>query len=298
MGGLSEPTEQPLVTIAMPVHNAAVTLDAAVRSILAQTYRNWRLVVVDDGSSDLTGQIINSHADERIQYVTDDRNLGLSARLNQIIDSAESDYLARLDADDVAYPERLEKQVTFMERHTDVDMVGSAALLFRADGSIEGVLDVESGHEQLAARLWQGFRIPHPSWLGRFRWFKQFRYDPRMSRAQDQELLLRALPNSRYACIPEILIGYRKAEEFLGKRLTGRAYLTHSLISYALRTHHYGMLPRIVAEQVAKGMFDGLMAMPIIGKHIVHPAGRPVTIAETERWGRVAHDVQLTARKA
>lgn len=298
MGGLSESIEQPLVTIAMPVRNAAATLDAAVRSILAQTYRNWRLVIVDDGSNDPTSRIIRCYSDERIQFITDGRNLGLSTRLNQIIDAAEGVYLARLDADDVAYPERLEKQVAFLKLRTEVDLVGAAALLFRDDGSVEGVLDVESDHEDIAERRWQGFRIPHPSWLGRLRWFKQFRYDPSMTRAQDQELLLRALSNSRYACIPEILIGYRKTEEFLGKRLTGRAYLTHLLISYALKTQCYGMLPRILAEQIAKGMFDGLMAMPIIGKHIVHPAGRPVTTTELERWSRVAHDVQLTARNA
>lgn len=287
---------QPRVTIAMPVRNAAATLDAAVRSVLAQSYQNWTLMVVDDGSTDATAEIMSRHPDGRIRYIADGRHLGLAVRLNQIIDGADSDYLARLDADDVAYPERLERQVEFLGRNPDVDLVGSSALLFRGDGSIEGVLDAESLHDDLQARQWRGFRIPHPSWMGRAAWFRNYHYDPSMRRAQDQELLLRAVSASRYACIPEILIGYRHACASLSKRLVGRTYLTRALISHAKRVHDYVRIPRIVAEQIAKGGFDILMALPVANRVIRHPAGRSATSEECARWGEVAHNAGLPRR--
>lgn len=291
-------SEQPLVIIAMPVRNAEATIDVAVRSVLAQTYRNWRLVVLDDGSDDQTGQVMRFYTDERIRYISDGRRLGLAARLNEIIDSSEGDYLARLDADDVAYPERLEKQVEFMMRHPDVDLVGSAALLFRDDGAVEGVLDVEQDHEHLASRRWKGFRIPHPSWLGRLGWFRCYRYDPSMQRAQDQELLMRAVDASRFSCIPEILIGYRKNSVFLRKRLLGRAYLARILVVHASKMHRYGRMLRVIAEQLAKGAFDILMAVPVLGKCFAHPAGRPVTPQERIRWSQIVRDLHVHGRKS
>lgn len=289
----SSRASQPKVTIAMPVRNAAATLDAAIRSVLAQNYQNWVLMIVDDGSDDAIVEIMRRHTDGRIRYIADGRHLGLAARLNQIIDAADGDYLARLDADDVAYPERLERQVTFLERHPDIDLVGSSAMLFRDDGSIEGVLDVEPFHDGLQARRWQGFRIPHPSWMARVSWFRNHQYDPAMRRAQDQELLLRAVRSSRYACIREVLIGYRKVSTLLVKRLSGRAYLARALIIHAMQLREYGRIPRIIAWQIAKGSFDVLAALPVLGKMIRHPAGRPATPEERARWEEVAHSVGL-----
>lgn len=290
------PSGQPLVTIAMPVHNAAVTIDATVRSVLAQTYKNWRLMIVDDGSDDLTARVVENHTDDRIYYVADGRRLGLSARLNQIIDGVQNGYLARLDADDIAYPERLDKQVAFLEQHVDVDLVGSAALLFRDDGSVEGVLDVEPMHEDLSMRRWHGFRIPHPSWLGRVHWFKSHRYNPKMARAQDQELLLRAVEVSRYACLPEILIGYRKTGDFLSKRISGRTYHARALIDHAMTMHEYGRMPRIIAEQIVKMSFDIILRLPILGGIFTHPAGRPATSGELARWNMLVRDVRLLGK--
>lgn len=286
----------PRVIIAMPVHNAAATLDAAIQSVLAQSYQNWMLMIVDDGSIDATAEIMQRYTDGRIRCIGDGQRLGLAARLNQIIDDADGDYLARLDADDIAYPERLERQVEFLERHPDVDLVGSSALLFRDDGSIEGVLDVEPLHADLQARRWQGFRIPHPSWMGRVTWFRNHHYDPSMRRAQDQELLLRAVGSSRYACIPDILIGYRKAYTLLAKRLVGRAYLARALIIHAMHVHEHGRIPGIVIGQIAKGGFDILTALPGTNRIVRHPAGRPATPEERARWNEVAHRVGLPGR--
>lgn len=296
MGRRVPRASQSRVTIAMPVRNAAATLDAAVLSVLAQSYQNWTLMVIDDGSTDATAEVMGRYPDERIRYVADGRHLGLSARLNQIIDDVDGDYLARMDADDVAYPERLEKQVEFLHRNPDIDLVGGSALLFRGDGSIEGVLDVEPLHDDLQARLWQGFRIPHPSWMGRTAWFRNHHYDSSMKRAQDQELLLRAVGSSRYAGIPEVLIGYRQACASLPKRLAGRAYLTRALIIHARRVHDYVRIPRIIAEQVAKSGFDILMALPAANRVIRHPAGRPATSEERARWNEVARGVGLQRR--
>lgn len=284
----------PLVTIAVAVRNSAATLDAMMQSVLAQHYFNWQLLLLDDGSTDSTGDIAQAYADPRIEYYADGFQRGLAARLNQAIDTAQGQYLARLDADDIAYPDRLAKQVAFLQQHPEVDLVGSAALLFRASGECVGVLDVETEHSALVRQAWRGFRIPHPSWLGKLAWFKRHRYATAMRRAQDQELLLRTAHCSRFACLAEPLIGYRLAESAWSKRLHSRVYLLRCLLTYAYRQRQYAKLPRIVLEQLAKGSFDMGQGLPLLGQYLSHPAGRPATAQEHEAWRQLAAQFNLT----
>ena len=206
-------TPSPLVSVVLPVYNARQTLPQALASIRLQTFREWELILIDDGSTN--GCMAEFIArDGRIRVVQDGRNLGLAARLNQGIDLARGKYLARMDQDDVAYPTRLERQVEFLARNPNVDLAGTKAIVFRAEGHPIGLFPFRAAHVEICSRPWNGFYLPHPTWMGRIEWFRSHRYTmPEVVRAEDQDLLLRAYDSSRFACIDEILLGYRKAPQ-------------------------------------------------------------------------------------
>src|SRR5713226_5627186 len=131
-------TPAPLVSVVLPVYNAGLTLPQALASIKLQTFREWELIFIDDGSTNgCMGGF--SPSDDRIRVVQDGRNLGLAARLNQGIDLARGKYLARMDQDDVAYPTRLERQVEFLDRNSSVDLAGTKAIVFRDEGLPAGL---------------------------------------------------------------------------------------------------------------------------------------------------------------
>src|SRR5512135_1398022 len=123
-----EEASQPLVSIGMPVRNNEATLALAIRSILEQTYTNWELLLIDDGSSDGTLRVMRGFTDERIRIFSDGLSLGLPDRLNQAIDASRGEYFARMDGDDVSYPRRLGRQVDYLRHHPQVDLVGAWAI--------------------------------------------------------------------------------------------------------------------------------------------------------------------------
>jgi len=224
----------PLVSIALPSFNAERTIEDAIASVLLQTYQNWELLLIDDGSSDQTVAAASRFKDPRIKIFADGANRGLPARLNEAIDRSSGKYLARMDNDDMCFPERLQKQVEYLETHPDVDLLGTRAITFVTPGRAVGFFPFRQTHEEICRRPWNGFWLPHPTWMGRLEWFRKHRYrTPEVRRAEDQELLLRAMPSSRYACLPEVLFGYRiRSSTSLKINLTAR----RSLLRVQVRT--------------------------------------------------------------
>jgi glycosyltransferase involved in cell wall biosynthesis len=118
---MPETNPEPGVTIAMPFFNSAPTLELSIRSLMNQSYDNFELLLCDDGSDDQGLGIAHSFNDPRVICWSDGRRLGLGARLNECIDRARGPYLARMDADDVAYPNRLLQQMAFLVDHSEVE---------------------------------------------------------------------------------------------------------------------------------------------------------------------------------
>jgi len=131
----------PLVSVLLPVYNDSKTIAQSIRSILGQTFRDFELIIVDDGSSDNTPQIVGSFEDPRIHLIANKHNLGLAPTLNRALGVASGDYIARQDADDIALPHRLEKQFVFLRSHLDVAMVGSRAIVIDEQGLEKGFWD-------------------------------------------------------------------------------------------------------------------------------------------------------------
>lgn len=115
----------PKVTVLMAVYNGEGYLREAMDGILTQTFPDFEFLIINDGSTDLTKEIIQSYEDPRIRLVDNERNLGLTRSLNKGLELAKGEYIARQDADDISEPERLAQQVTFLEMHTEVALVGT-----------------------------------------------------------------------------------------------------------------------------------------------------------------------------
>lgn len=257
------PTGTPMVSVMMPVRNAAATVAAAVRSIRWQSFEDWELLLMDDGSTDTTVETVADLDDPRIRVLSDGSWRGLGARLNQAMAEARGRYLARMDADDIAFPERLARQIAFMDSHPDVDLVGARAIVFRGDGEPIGLLPFKEQHQEICARPWSNFPLPHPTWFGRAEWFRRYGYRvPEVLRAEDQDLLLRAYRTSRYACLPEVLLGYRQGSYSLAKTLLARRQLTLAQIRVLGRDGYLAQALLAGLAGTAKAAVDVLAAIP------------------------------------
>jgi glycosyltransferase involved in cell wall biosynthesis len=126
--------QQPIVSVILPVYNGEKTIGRAVESILSQTYTSFEFIIINDGSTDETPEILSSFHDERMRFLHQE-NRGLVASLNRGITEATGKYIARMDADDCAMSERPKKQVEFMENNPTVGVLGTAATIVYSDGT-------------------------------------------------------------------------------------------------------------------------------------------------------------------
>ena len=223
--------DRPLVTVGMPVYNAAATVATAVRSICLQTFTDWELIVIDDGATDRIVEVMRDFPDPRIRFIQSPAgNQGLATRLNQCVDLARGRYFARMDADDVSYPERLERQVNYLQEHPEIDLLGTRALLFKGEGNPFGLYAKAFDHAEICRLPYWGFPLAHPTWMGKHEWFASHRYEERHTRCEDQELLLRTFEHSQFAALPDVLLGYRMDRIIAGKLGLGRLNYCRELV--------------------------------------------------------------------
>jgi len=202
-----------MITIGLPFYNCEETLADTIRAVFAQSYQDWELVLVDDGSSDGSLGIAQAVADPRVRVLSDGRNLGLAARLNQIADIASGEYLARLDADDLMHPERLAKQLRVLQSdRTSCELVDTGLLSIDIHNQPQGTRCCEP-IALTGAGLLRGKTPVHAALLGKTSWFQRNRYDTGMRRAQDFELWSRAFAQGelRLLRVPEPLYIVREA---------------------------------------------------------------------------------------
>lgn len=130
--------ENPLISVILPCYNAMPYLPYSIESILNQTYSNLEIICINDGSTDNTGEVLDNYAmkDSRIQVIHNSSNLKLIATLNKVIDLARGDYIARMDADDVSMPNRIQQQISYLENNPEIDMVSSKYCLIDSKGDI------------------------------------------------------------------------------------------------------------------------------------------------------------------
>lgn len=201
----------PKVSVVMPVFNGEKYLSIAIKSILDQTFKDFELIIINDGSTDNSGNVINSFKDERIVYLKGDTNGGLPHSLNTGIKLAKGRYIARMDADDICEKNRLERQLNFLESNPTIGIVGSSVTMINEKGAKIKVLKRETSHINIK---WSSlFSTPmfHPSVMGKTEIFKNNLYDENFKNSEDYELWSRLLfsTNIIFANIAEPLLHYR-----------------------------------------------------------------------------------------
>ena len=202
-------TITPRITVLMPVYNGEAFVEEAIKSILDQTFSDFELLVVNDGSTDRSLEILQSIHDPRIRVLNNPRNLGLIATLNKGLDLARGEYIARMDCDDVSHPTRLKKQFRFLEDNPDIGMVGS---WFEKEMTNETIV-VRTPVEDADIRFHLIFdnAFLHSSIVMRKCLIDSYRlhYDPDFRHAEDYELWVRLAAHSKLANLPEVLLRYR-----------------------------------------------------------------------------------------
>lgn len=239
--------ELPLVTVAMPVYNAGKYLRLAVLSIVKQTFTCWELLIIDDGSTDDALKSIEDINDARIRILRDGKNKGLAARLNECIDLARGQYLARMDQDDVSFPERFEYQVRALQCDPLLDLVAVRTIIISTDNQFIGWLPYLKYHEEITAKPWMGFYLPHPTWMGKTNWFRKYKYASYY--CEEQELLWRSYEKSRFKAIPEPLFAYRIRDKINRKKLfkTRLIFIKIQLLIFFHKGQIYFSLMSIIA---------------------------------------------------
>jgi glycosyltransferase involved in cell wall biosynthesis len=202
------------VSVLIPAKNAEATVAQTLESLCAQTFKDFDVVLVDDGSTDLTAAEVDRFSDRlSLKMISLDNSVGVAKALNTGIEAIGSEYIARLDSDDTAMPDRLARQVQFMDQSPEVDVCGSTVEMFWDDDSqparhlVKPALDAE-----IRTALVQYCSLSHPSVMVRRTFFDRVgRYNPDFDFAEDYELWCRgALQGARYANLLEPLTRYRQ----------------------------------------------------------------------------------------
>jgi glycosyltransferase involved in cell wall biosynthesis len=274
----------PVITIAMPFYNSAATLELAIRSLLNQSYSDFELLLCDDGSDDQGLAIARSFDDPRVICWSDGQRLRLATRLNECIDRARGRYLARMDADDIAYPDRLAEQLAFLATHTEVDLCSAGAMVFGRQGRPLWRFNPAQGHAGITRSPYRGFPLWHPLWMGRIEWFRRWRYEESAWLAQDQELLLRSYRLSRFANLPQVLLGYRR------ERITLKKLLRYKLLHIQYVSKQPGVSRggwrKLQLLGISAARFAANCAAVLVGfeHRIGHQAARAPSAAELAEW--------------
>lgn len=201
-----------LVTVLMPVFNGERYLERAIQSILTQSFKDYKFLIIDDGSTDSSLEIINRYKeqDSRIQVLVNSNNRGLINTLNKSLDTIDTKYVARMDCDDVAFPARLEKQVRLMEASPSIGVCGTWITVKNTSDGSQYTQRYPTRQANIKVHMLSYCAVAHPSVILRKSFFEQYglRYDPAYIHAEDYELWTRAIDKFEFTNIDEPLLEY------------------------------------------------------------------------------------------
>ena len=205
---------QPLITIGIPFYNAETYLADAIKSVLVQKYSNWELILIDDGSTDNSLAIALKYIkrDQRIRVISDGKNKKLPTRLNQIINEAKGEYIARMDADDLMHSERIAKQLLFLQSNPQFDLVSTSLISIENTKKIIGIRTSLPKKVTKKDALLGKSGIVHASILAKTEWCRRNLYNEHNLLAEDHELWLTAAikDDLKVGFLPEYLYYYRE----------------------------------------------------------------------------------------
>lgn len=204
---MDKTVKQPLVSVLMPVFNAEKYLIEAIQSIINQTYQNFEFIIVDDCSSDGSKEIIKKFTDNRIKLIEKTSNSGISETLNVGIKEAKGKYIARMDADDISHPKRIEKQVAFLERNSKYVVCGSNYYLINNNFNVK----LPEENEAIKVELLKSCCIGHPTVVLKTSVLKKYNffYKKESEPTEDYNLWIELIKKGKFYNLQESLLGYR-----------------------------------------------------------------------------------------
>ena len=192
----------------MPIYNCGQYLTPAIDSVLKQSFNDFELLLIDDGSTDGSLDILRAVRDSRVQVIENGKNLGLIATLNRGVDLAKGDYIARMDGDDICLPQRFTRQLECLQGSA-IDVCGTWTSYIGSFGA--KVFRYDKSHDSIKFRLLFGSALSHPTVMARAAVLKTHPYNPDYAHAEDYALWTELVKSGiQFANIPEVLFRYRK----------------------------------------------------------------------------------------
>lgn len=223
----------PLISVLLPVYNAQDFVRDAIISIINQTYKKYELIIIDDHSSDQTSTILKSISDKRFKIIENTKQLGVSHSLNRGLKASKGEFIARMDADDIAYPTRFKTQIDALRQHPTIGIIGSAVDLINKKSQIVGSRYPPDSWEKIKKRLNYSNPMIHPTVVfKRILWLKYGGYDAKMDGAEDYDLWLRFARFTKMLNLPYKLLKYRISKEsvsYKNNRKINQAYINVKL---------------------------------------------------------------------
>ncbi len=203
-----------MLTIGLPFYNNEKTLANAIRSVLMQSYTDWEFILVDDGSTDKSLAIAKEFAalDKRVRVISDGVNRGLIYRLNQVIDMAKGEYVARMDSDDMMMPGKLEKQMQALLEDPKIDVIDTAAYTINEKDEptgLRGMADLATWNKK---KTFRSVLLFHPAVIAKTSWYRKNKYDENFFRSEDFELWCRTFDHTVFSRVYEPLFLYREGK--------------------------------------------------------------------------------------
>lgn len=252
--------KMPKITVLMPVYNGELYIKEAMDSILNQTYSDFEFLILDDASTDQTVALIKTYVDSRIKLIEKPVNTGYTNSLNQGLQLAKGEYIARMDADDISLPERLAKQVAFLEANPEIVLCGSWVNII---GSSD-VIEVPENNNEIKVALLRGNCMAHPSVMMRKQVLDTFSvvYDVSKEPAEDYDLWVRLVAIGKLHNLKEVLLNYRvhitqvsqkRKQQQIASALATRIQIIENL-NYSFTERENDLLKKIIGGNVAIAM--------------------------------------------
>jgi glycosyltransferase involved in cell wall biosynthesis len=204
--------KNPQISVVMPAYNAEKYITEAINSILSQTFTDFEFIIINDASTDSTKEIIGSFQDPRIKLINNEQNQGVANSLNIGIAEAKGKHIARMDADDISLPHRLQTQFDFMEQNPEIDICGSWIETF---GDNQRIIKVPEKYDDIKDELFFSCPMLHPTLI--FKKNLNLQYSSDFPRAEDYDLWCRKINELKFANIPKVLLHYRIHSNQVGK---------------------------------------------------------------------------------
>ncbi|HIP35303.1 MAG TPA: glycosyltransferase [Crocinitomix sp.] len=247
----------PKLSVILPVYNSEKYVYKAIESVLKQTFTNFELLVINDGSTDKSAQIIASFKDDRISIINNETNIGLTKTLNKGLDKARGKYIARMDADDICLPTRFEKQIEYLDNNPDIDVLGTAFEIF---GNENQTVYPPINSIEINLELYFNNIMCHPSIMLRKNSINDLKYDDKYLHNEDWAFWLKCIQNGlKFSNLNTVLLKYRVQGQNISQQHKHTAFKRTTLIYKNFLPYVFNTITDEQLElhyQLSKGVID------------------------------------------